>query len=99
MCHIVAVALLVLDLEVGDGGQQHRVPVDEPLAAVDEALVVEQTKVSVTTAESRSSIVKYSYFQATESPMRRICRVMVEPLVSFQSQTWAMNLAAEVVRG
>ena len=34
-------------------------------------------------------MVKYSYFQATESPMRRICRVMVEPLVSFQSQTWA----------
>ena len=46
---------------------------------------------SVTTAERRSSIVKYSYFQATESPIRRIWRVIVEPLVSFQSQTWSMN--------
>ena len=46
---------------------------------------------SVTTAESFSSIVKYSYFQSTESPMRRIWRVIVEPLVSFQSQTWSTN--------
>jgi hypothetical protein len=36
-----AVALLVLDLEVGDGREQHRVPVDEPLAAVDQAFLVE----------------------------------------------------------
>ena len=36
------VALLALDLEVGDGREQHRVPVDEPLAAVDQALVVER---------------------------------------------------------
>ena len=47
------------------------------------------TKVEVTTSLRRESIVKYSYFQATESPMRRICRVIVEPLLSFQSQTWA----------
>jgi hypothetical protein len=34
--------LLVLDLEVGDGGEQHRVPVHQPLAAVDQALLVER---------------------------------------------------------
>ena len=34
------VALLVLDLEVGDGREQYRVPVHQPLAAVDEPLFV-----------------------------------------------------------
>ena len=36
-----AVLLLALDLQVGDRRLQHRVPVDEPLAAVDEAFLVE----------------------------------------------------------
>ncbi len=36
-----AVLLLGLDLEVGDRGLQHRVPVDEPLAAVDEPVLVQ----------------------------------------------------------
>ena len=40
---------------------------------------------------SFASIVKYSYFQATESPMRRICRVIAPPLVSFQSHTRAVK--------
>src|SRR5574343_562250 len=48
-----------------------------------------RTKVSVTTPESFSSMVKYSCSQLTESPMRRIWRVMVEPLCSFHSQTLA----------
>ncbi len=36
-----AVLLLALDLEVGDGRHQHRVPVDEPFAAVDQAFLVQ----------------------------------------------------------
>ena len=34
-------------------------------------------------------MVKYSCSQLTESPMRRICWVMVEPDLSFHSQTLA----------
>ena len=37
----VALHLAVLDLKVGDGGAELRIPVDEPLAAVDEVLVIE----------------------------------------------------------
>ncbi len=37
----LAVFLLALHLEVGHGRLEHRIPVDEPLAAVDEALVVQ----------------------------------------------------------
>ena len=34
--------LALLDLEVGDGGVQLGVPVDQPLVAVDQALLVER---------------------------------------------------------
>ncbi len=37
----LAVLLLALHLEVRQRRQQHRIPVDEPLAAIDEALVVQ----------------------------------------------------------
>ena len=36
-----AVFLFLQHLEIGDCGQQHRIPVDQPLAAVDHALVVQ----------------------------------------------------------
>jgi hypothetical protein len=48
-----------------------------------------RTKVEVTTVDIFGSMVKYSCFQATESPMRRIWRVMVVPDSSFHSQTLA----------
>ncbi len=37
----VAVFLLAFDLQVADGSLEHRVPVDQPLAAVDQALLVQ----------------------------------------------------------
>ena len=40
----VAVFFAVFDFEVGDGGFQHRVPVDETLTAIDKAVVVEFDK-------------------------------------------------------
>ncbi len=36
-----AVLFLLLDLEIGHRGAQHGVPVDKPLAAIDEAIIVE----------------------------------------------------------
>ena len=36
----VAFLLLALHFEVGQRGEQHRVPVDEPLAAIDQPFVV-----------------------------------------------------------
>ncbi len=37
----LAVLLLGFDFEIGDSGLQHGIPVDQPLAAVDEALIKE----------------------------------------------------------
>ena len=43
MCQsLPSLHLALLDLEVGDRGAQHRVPVHEPLVAVDQALAVER---------------------------------------------------------
>src|SRR5699024_2785572 len=36
----VAVAFTVFDFQIGDGGFQHRVPVHQPCAAIDQVLVV-----------------------------------------------------------
>jgi len=52
----------------------------------------------VTTAESLSSIVKYSRRQSTVSPMRRICVVMVLPLFSFHSHTLATKFLRPMSR-
>ena len=40
----VAVFLGAFDFEVGDGGLEHRIPVDQTLAAVDQALLIEADK-------------------------------------------------------
>ncbi len=39
-----ALFLFTDNLEVGDGGMQCRVPVDQPLTAIDQALVVESNE-------------------------------------------------------
>ena len=43
----------------------------------------------MTTFDSLSSIVKYSWPQLTDAPRRRICWVIVAPELAFQSQTRA----------
>ena len=47
----------------------------------------------MTTADSLSSIVKYSCAQLTLSPMRRICCVIVAPELRFQSHTRSTKAA------
>jgi hypothetical protein len=47
----------------------------------------------LTVSDSVGSIVKYSSDQSVEAPIRRICRVIVEPDSCFQSQTRSTNFA------
>ena len=72
--------------------QQHRVPVDQALAAVDQAFLVQAhedfgdgaRQVRVHREACRAT-------SRTEAPRRRIWRVMVAPDCSFHSQTRSTN--------
>ena len=92
---------LGVHLEVGDRGAEHRVPVHQALAAVDQAFFIQSdTNTSTTARDIFASIVKYFAVVpvAVEAPRRRIWRVMVEPDSCFHSQTrFDEGLAAEVV--
>ncbi len=62
----------MVDLEVGDGGALSGVPVDDVVAAIDEALLVEADEGLADGDGEASSMVKYSRDQSTEAPRRFI---------------------------
>ena len=66
----MALHLDLLHLEVGDGGEQLRVPVDQPLVLVDEARAVKLDEHLGTARERPSSMVKRSRDQSQEAPSR-----------------------------
>ena len=66
----VAFGLDLDHFKVGNGGQQFRIPVDQPLVLVDEARTVKFYKNFKNRRESPSSIVKRSRDQSQEAPRR-----------------------------
>ena len=83
--------LAAVDLEIRDHRVHHRIPIDQPLVAVDQAFAVELDENAANRAARPGSIVKRSRLQSGEAPSRRSWRVMVPPDCSFHCQTRATN--------
>jgi hypothetical protein len=64
----MALHLLALDLEVGDRGQELRVPVHQAPVAVEQPLPIQRTKTSRTASDRPSSMVKRSRGQSSWRP-------------------------------
>ncbi len=77
----------LLDLKVGNGREELRVPVDQPLVLIDQPCSNRETKTSTTARDSPSSMVKRSRSQSQEAPSRFSWLKIVPPDSAFHSQT------------
>ena len=94
----------VLDLEIGDRGLEMRVPVDQPLAAIDQPLVVHidedldhgvvEIALFAVGAPGAPDMVKALRDQSQEAPRRLSWSMMVPPDCLFHSQTFRKRVAA-----
>ncbi len=75
-----------------------RIPVDQPLGAVDEAASCRRTKNSETARDRPSSMVKRSRDQSQEAPSLRNWRPIVPPDSSFHAQTSLRNASRPISR-
>ena len=87
MCQRLPGLRLRLHLEVGERGHAARAPVDDVVAAVDEALLVAGARRPRARRATRpASMVKRSRVQSSEKPIRRSCWRILPPLCSFHSR-------------
>jgi hypothetical protein len=87
----MALHLAGFDLEIRNRGLQLGVPVDQPLVAIDQPLIVEIDEDLDHRRLKCGSMVNCSRLQSIEQPRRRSWRVIVPPLSAFHSQTFSTN--------